>query len=188
MTIAGAVLVGGRSERFGRDKALEPMNGRPMAARVLEVLVDAGCSPCLVVGDPERRYPTPGVEFVDDRLPGAGPLNGVLTALGHVEGPVVVAACDLVALSSATVRSLVETAAQVGVDAAVATVDGRHGAVACWNPSALTIIEQAFESGVRSLREVYEMMSVRTVEVPAAELDDIDTEDDLNRYRRSVGC
>ena len=78
----GAVLCGGRSERFGRDKALIDFGGRPLAEHVGRVLESAGCRPVVFVGgDGERLTATTGREFVADTWPGEGPLAGVIAAL-----------------------------------------------------------------------------------------------------------
>ena len=50
LSIGGAVLCGGRSERFGRDKALVEINGQPMAEHVAAVVESAGCAPVVFVG------------------------------------------------------------------------------------------------------------------------------------------
>lgn len=184
--VAGAILIGGRSTRLGRDKALEPLDGRPLGGIVLEVLRAAGCAPVVAVGARSIEREALGVEIVPDRWPGTGPLNGVATALATLGGPVVVAACDLVGLRPTTVARVIAGADEV--DVAMATAAGRHGAVGCWNPSALAGIETAFASGIRSLWAVLERLETRLVEVPATELIDIDTDEDLLRHRRSVGC
>ena len=184
--VAGAILIGGRSSRLGRDKALEPLDGRPLGGIVLEVLRAAGCAPLMAIGARSTEREALGVEIVPDRWPGTGPLNGVATALSTVGCPVVVAACDLVGLQPPTVARVIDGAA--GVDVAMATAAGRHGAIGCWNPSALAGIDAAFASGIRSLWAVLERLETRMVEVPAVELIDIDTDEDLIRYRRSVGC
>ena len=52
----GFVLAGGASRRMGRDKALLPLDGVPLAARLAEVLRAGGCDPVGIVGRrPELR-------------------------------------------------------------------------------------------------------------------------------------
>lgn len=74
--LLGAVLAGGRSSRFGSDKAMAPWQGRPLiehAADALRPHVDA-----LVVCGREH----PGLASVPDRpAPGMGPLGGIAAAL-----------------------------------------------------------------------------------------------------------
>ena len=78
----GAVLCGGRSERFGRDKAMIDVGGRPLAEQVARVLESAGCQPVLFVGgNGDGLASATGREFVADAWPGEGPLGGVIDAL-----------------------------------------------------------------------------------------------------------
>lgn len=77
MSILGVVLAGGQSRRFGRDKALEPLAGRPLIGHALAAL--AGCAAVAVAG---RDWP--GVLSLPDRpAAGLGPLGGLNAALHH---------------------------------------------------------------------------------------------------------
>ena len=98
MDFSGAVLAGGRSKRFGRDKARYVWRGRPLAAYVLESLRDAG-ERFIVAG---RPYPEFGVPVFGDVVPGADSLSGLHSALVHARHDwVAVAACDLPQLTPA---------------------------------------------------------------------------------------
>ena len=78
--ILGAILAGGRSTRFGSDKALATLDGQALIDRVAEALapqVDA----LIVVG---RSHP--GMTCIPDRpAPDLGPLGGIAAALHHAE-------------------------------------------------------------------------------------------------------
>lgn len=88
--ILGAVLVGGRSSRFGSDKAAADWNGRPLAehaAALLGQYVDE----VVTVG---------GAGAVPDLpRPGLGPLGGIAGALDHAAGhgfvSVLTIGCDM---------------------------------------------------------------------------------------------
>ena len=81
--VCGLLLAGGQSRRMGGgDKALQPLGGRPVLARILDIArpqVDV-----LVLnanGDP-ARFAEFGVPVAADVIDGfAGPLAGVLTGL-----------------------------------------------------------------------------------------------------------
>jgi molybdopterin-guanine dinucleotide biosynthesis protein A len=80
MTVAGVVLAGGRSRRFGRDKALELLGGRPLAAWSLEALRPV--SSLLALNGPPGVAERLGLPAVADcHEASAGPLAGVLGAL-----------------------------------------------------------------------------------------------------------
>jgi molybdopterin-guanine dinucleotide biosynthesis protein A len=93
----GAILAGGRSSRFGSDKALAVIDGRPMLEHVAERL-HGQCDGLVVIG---RDWP--GLTRVDDRPePGLGPLGGLAGALAHARDhgfdAVLTSSCDLPAL------------------------------------------------------------------------------------------
>jgi molybdopterin-guanine dinucleotide biosynthesis protein A len=92
MTLLGAVLAGGQSRRFGSDKALALLGGRPLIAHAIEALgvqVDA----VIVCG---REWG----DWVPDRPgPGLGPLGGIAAALHTASArgyaAVLTAPCDI---------------------------------------------------------------------------------------------
>ena len=76
----GFVLVGGLSARMGRDKALLPVGGVPMAllqARKLE----RACGRAAFVGKEPGSFAALGYPFVEDGAAGRAALHGVLSAL-----------------------------------------------------------------------------------------------------------
>ena len=77
MRLLGVVLAGGQSRRFGRDKALALLDGRPLIDHALAAL--AGCDALAVAG---REWP--GIASLPDRpSPDLGPLGGLNAALHH---------------------------------------------------------------------------------------------------------
>lgn len=98
-----AVLAGGRSSRFGSDKARFVYRGQPLLAHVLASLAEAAERFIVARTD----YPEFGVPTVRDRYPLASPLSGVCTALQVARCEwVAVAACDLPYLTAAYWRAL----------------------------------------------------------------------------------
>ena len=90
------VLAGGQSIRLGREKIWEPVGGEPMLGRVARRLAGA-FDRVIVVGRTERLPPLPAsVAVCADELPGYGPLGGIWSALGRIEGErAFVVACDM---------------------------------------------------------------------------------------------
>jgi molybdenum cofactor guanylyltransferase len=182
----GAVLCGGRSLRFGQDKALVEIDGRPMAECVAAVLEAAGCSPVVFVGgDGERLTAATGRQFVDDTWPGQGPLGGVVDALrwfrrGAADG-VVIAACDLPDLSVEAVRAVAGAGG-----AAVAVAERRHPALARWPISASDHVEALFAAGIRSLHEALDALGAIPIRVDAAAVHNVNLPEDLRLA--SVSC
>lgn len=85
--ILGVVLAGGLARRMGGgDKALLPINGRPMISVLLERLAPQVSAVAISAnGDPARfAGVAPGVAVVADSIPGhPGPLAGILAGMDH---------------------------------------------------------------------------------------------------------
>jgi molybdenum cofactor guanylyltransferase len=92
--ISGAVLAGGRSSRFGRDKALEVWQAKTLLEHALASLED--CAERFVVGGSNERYDFAGVPVHPDLEPFQGSLYGLARALELAQSDrVAVMACDM---------------------------------------------------------------------------------------------
>ena len=78
---SGAVLCGGQSRRFGRDKATYVFNGTPLAKISLLALREAGASEVFSIGGDVEALADMGFRAVPDEHPGEGPLGGIICAL-----------------------------------------------------------------------------------------------------------
>ncbi|MCB2046894.1 MAG: molybdenum cofactor guanylyltransferase [Novosphingobium sp.] len=76
--ILGCVLAGGRSSRFGSDKALAELHGHTLLARAVDAL-SGWCEYVVVAG----RETAPAPTVPDWPAPGSGPLGGIAAALHH---------------------------------------------------------------------------------------------------------
>jgi len=176
-TVLGAVLAGGRSSRFGRDKATAAFEGVTMLERVRATLARVTGEVVVIGGE--------GSEVAEPE-PGAGPLQAVIAALREARRrgaeAVVVLACDLPVIDEATVARL---AAPLG-DGRVARVPrvGGHLQVlaARWEVAALEGLERAWDEGERSLRRACARLAVSIEDdLEARALADVDTPSDLAR-------
>ncbi len=108
---ASVVLAGGLSRRFGRDKLLYPVEGKPILVRVVESVREV-VERVIVVTNGERRAKTLkemlGVPVLVDRdMPCSGPVRGVLTA-GFI-GPTLVLPADLPWITKEAVEELISS-------------------------------------------------------------------------------
>jgi molybdopterin-guanine dinucleotide biosynthesis protein A len=152
---------------MGRDKALLPIGGVPLAVRVATALRAAGADPVLAVGGDLDGLRALGLDAVPDPRQGAGPLAGIATALRHLDADVVVVlACDLPAASPEAVRAVAEAlAADPGAHVAVPVVDGRPEPLhAAWRRSALPEVEAALDAGRGAVRHVLDALGAVPVE------------------------
>jgi molybdopterin-guanine dinucleotide biosynthesis protein A len=154
--VTAVVLVGGRSRRMGRDKALlvpGGPGGRTLTGLVLDALAPAA-SHALLAG---RALPGLDVPAVADQYSEAGPLAGVASALAAVRTDLaLVAACDMPSIVAALPLLLVDRArAEPAAAAVMCRGDlGLEPLLSVWRPAlALPALEQALRDGVRALRD-----------------------------------
>ena len=124
MTVAAAILAGGRGKRLGNaQKALVCVGGQPIVARQLAVLAPLTVERIIVAGD-TKPYESFGARLVTDLHPGAGPLAGLESALAATKADaLLVFACDLPFLDGALVSALRDAPADA--EAVVARLDGK---------------------------------------------------------------
>lgn len=171
--LIGAVLVGGQSRRFGRDKATSEAGDRLLGQRVVDALREAGLDPVVAVGGTAGS--ALGIPTVADRHPGAGPLAALATVLSWAKtGLVVVVPCDLPLLEAAHINALVAGASEER--AAIAMLDGMaQPSVGCWPARFAPALQRAFGRGERAWQAAMDAGPYVLVPLPAVALADADT-------------
>jgi molybdopterin-guanine dinucleotide biosynthesis protein A len=101
--ITGVILAGGRSRRFGRDKAqalwLSPSGEMTLLERSLSLLKSLKLAP-LIVTHPEKDYSGNAARVVYDLIPDQGPMGGIYTAFQSSTTPfLLVLTCDMPCLT-----------------------------------------------------------------------------------------
>lgn len=183
--LAGGVLCGGASSRFGEDKALAPIGTGFLGSRVVTAMRDAGIDPVVAVGGTAGHQL--GVPVVPDRAPGEGPLAALATALSWAgEGWMLIAPCDLPLLTGSHLELLVE---RLDADRArVAMIDERpQPSVAVWPAAWARRTQQAVDRGERSFRHALTLGEWDPVRLPAEALADADTREELDQLLDSAG-
>jgi len=151
-------LAGGGSTRFGRDKALVEVGGRPMITRMSE-LVRSVTGQMKIVAAP-GKYDAFGAEIVEDRWPGEGPLGGIITALEDSAKSAappewnLIVSCDMPFLTQEWLAFLGERAAKSEAQVVFAhSASGPEPLCACWRTDAAAELRRGFERGVRKVME-----------------------------------
>ena len=148
----GYILVGGKSSRFGRDKALLEIDGQPLALRTADRMRPAVESVTLV-GSPEKYGPL-GLPIIPDAVTDFGPLGGLLAALEDSdEDWNLIAACDMPFVTTDLLRFLVERAGDCDGDVLLPyDNEGRPEPLcAAYRSSAASTIRRAVKSGIHKV-------------------------------------
>lgn len=166
--IVGAIIAGGRSRRFGSDKALALFHGRPLIAHAADALAQMAAE-VVVCGRAFASYRS----LPDRPAPDFGPLGGLNAALGHAHAHgfdgVLATGCDMPVFPADLAARL------IGAEAAI--VAGQY--LMGWWPAALAPMLDAHlrDTPDRSVRNWLAAAQPRIVEGPI--LPNINTPDDL---------
>ena len=184
--IFGLALAGGRSSRFGREKAVEPFGGEPMIAWTLRVLAVGAAE--VAVNAPagsacEVYARSKGLTcLADAEGAAAGPLAGVQAGLRWAARAgaewLATSPCDTPLLPLDLVGRLKN--AVEGDPAIVQTKDGLQPLCALWPTAALTEIEACTDHP--PIRDVLGRIGARTVFFKeAAAFANLNTPDEFSR-------
>jgi molybdopterin-guanine dinucleotide biosynthesis protein A len=101
------VLAGGKSSRFGQDKALALYNGTTLLERAVNLLTQLDLKP-IVVTRRGAEYSFVRASVIYDKLYDLGPLGGIYTAMTVFPGtPFLAVTCDMPALTPSALEPLV---------------------------------------------------------------------------------
>ena len=166
--ILGTVLAGGKSSRFGSDKALAQYNGHTLITLAVDAMAER-CEHVIVVG----RETAPAPALPDWPRPGMGPLGGLAAALryalGHGYETVLTCSVDAAFLPGDLLALLSPAPACLAA----------QPVIGLWPAAAAHALEQLLHSDERhSMLRFAEMINARRVETSAA-VANINTPDDL---------
>lgn len=176
MRVLGAVLAGGRSSRFGSDKALAHYRGTPLIEHAVEALA-AQCDAVVLVGRAHAGI----VSVFDWPEPGRGPLGGLAGALDHAAQNgfdlVLTCAVDSVGLPP-DLRALLDPAPACVMSQPV---------LGLWPAASADVArELLLGSGKHSMLAFAEAIGARRVKL-GHEPANVNTPDDLARLEQSHG-
>lgn len=103
------ILAGGKSSRFGQDKARALIHETPLILHVARA-VEPFASTLRVVADRPGKYDDLGLETIVDHRGGCGPMSGLHRALDESPGDdwLLLASCDIHGLQSRWLKQLLE--------------------------------------------------------------------------------
>jgi len=172
--LLGAVLAGGRSSRFGSDKALALLDGRQLIEHAVAALTPYAAQ-VVICGRTDPRWTC----LADLPAPDMGPLGGLAAALAYARDEgfagVLSTGCDVPLLPDDLAKAL------IGDGPAV--VEGQH-LIGYW-PAGLAerLLDHLARSENRSIRGWIAQVQPRWVMPTAGALPNINNPDDLAAWR-----
>ncbi len=160
--IAGVILAGGASRRFGSNKAMAEYHGIPLiqhAARTLETIFK---NRIIVTNDP-ASYSFLGWPTVPDIHKNAGPLAGIHTAMRSLpDQNFFITGCDMPLLNPNLIRYLCTRPGNWDV-VIPWTDEGPEPLHALYSRSALPAIETAIQGGETKIVDILRNMRILKV-------------------------
>ncbi len=106
--ITGLILAGGKSSRFGKNKALVELDGVRLIERVIRVMGSVFQRLVILTNTP-HEYAYLKLPMIEDLIKDLGPLGGLYTGLKSIsDNAGFFVACDLPFLSEPLIRHMVE--------------------------------------------------------------------------------
>ena len=119
--VTGIILAGGKSSRFGSNKALAEFNGIPLIERVTSVLGGIFEKLMIITNSP-LEYSYLKIPLYQDLVKGLGPVGGIYTGLDALDDDwAFFCACDMPFINEGLVRYI--TGIRDGFDAVVPKID-----------------------------------------------------------------
>lgn len=164
--LTGIVLAGGRSRRYGKNKALEKLDGIPLIERVCRVLMEVADHVIISTNTPEA-FDYLGLPMFPDEFPGFGPLGGIHSGLRSMDGRAgFIVACDMPFLKLDLMRHMAMLCC-VDTDAVVPRI-GRmiEPLHAIYTKECIPSIVRAIKMGEKQIFSFFPDVRVRYVEEP----------------------
>jgi molybdopterin-guanine dinucleotide biosynthesis protein A len=159
------LLAGGRSRRFGTDKARALVDGAPLLVHVARAAAPVAAS-IAVIADRAGKYDDLGFATHADAVAEQGPIGGLLTACRLSGGePFLLLSCDLLGLRAEWLRLLMACYGET-TSAVCFQTDRWHPMPGIYNARIATEIEGHLAAGRRDLQSLLDRLPAVAVAPP----------------------
>lgn len=169
ISIPVCILAGGASRRFGSNKALALLGGRPLISHVLERVGQQTQSPIAINCDEAGAFADFDLPLVpDSKWTGEGPLSGIFASItwARAQGysQVATVSVDVPCLP----MDLISKLSGAGAPSIASSGDRWHPVNGLWDTSKLDDLDDYLRSGERSVHGWAESCKARVVHFEAA--------------------
>jgi molybdopterin-guanine dinucleotide biosynthesis protein A len=160
--ITGVILAGGKSSRYGSNKALAELHGTPLIERVLGVMGSVFSDLILITNSP-MEYAHLKLPMKEDLIKGLGPLGGIYTGLESISDEAgFFVACDMPFLSEGLIRHMLTISGDY--DAVVPKIDWKIETLhTLYRKSCLPAIKDLIDSRSYQAKRFFQRIRVRYV-------------------------
>lgn len=159
--MTGAVLIGGKSRRFGRDKVVARVRDKPLIEHVIAVIAPL-FEELVFIG--HKRDDLQNLRIIEDIVPGCGPMGGIYTALSMAQTEACfIFAADMPNLNPDLIRAMIARFA--GQDVLIpAWSKGIEPLHAIYNRRILPLLPPQLEKGWLKIERFLEQLSVERLD------------------------
>lgn len=161
--VTGVILAGGKSIRFGRNKALAEIKGERLIDRIVRMMGSVFAKIIIIANTPQE-YKHLGIPIYEDIIKGLGPLGGIYTGLSYMDSEAgFFLACDMPFMNTSLIRYLVSVRGDC--DAVVPRVDWMFEALhSLYSKRCLSYMKDMIDLGELQIIKVLDKISVRYVD------------------------
>ncbi len=161
--ITGIILAGGKSNRYGKNKAFELVDGIPIIERIIRVLKEV-FSDIIIITNSKEEYRQFNLRLYEDIIKGLGPIGGIYTGLKNIDcrGGFFVA-CDMPFLNAAFIRYMISiwNDEDVVVPRFGWKIEPLH---AIYSKACIPYIEELIKREIYQIRSIFNKTKVRYVQ------------------------
>jgi molybdopterin-guanine dinucleotide biosynthesis protein A len=166
------LLVGGKSSRMGRDKALLEFSGAPLLQRTVDMVAPLVSKITLATAASAafpvntNRYFNFGLPTIADRWPNFGPLGAIATVLSSTQTPwSLILACDMPFLTAEWLTFLLNQIPQTVIEDAIVpeTARGLEPLCAVYNSRCGKILTAALNRDVRKVTYALAELNIKRI-------------------------
>lgn len=161
--ISGVILAGGKSSRYGKNKALEKIDGVPLIERVVSVMGSVFEHLIVITNTPDD-YGYLNLPMYGDLVRALGPIGGIYTGLSVIpNNSGFFVACDMPLLNQGLIRHMAENRAEF--DVVVPRIKGMMETLhAIYGKGCVPAIKSLIASGEYQTVRIFKDLSVRYID------------------------
>ncbi|MBW1912146.1 MAG: molybdenum cofactor guanylyltransferase [Deltaproteobacteria bacterium] len=161
--VTGVVLAGGKSSRFGKNKALAEINGIPLIERVIHIMGSV-FERLIISSNTPDEYSYLQLPIHEDLIKGLGPIGGIYTGLNVIEDEAAFfVACDMPFINQGLIRYIVNVKGDF--DAVAPKIDWKMEALhALYKKNCLSVIKEMIDSRSYQTLKLFQKVNVRFVD------------------------
>ena len=160
---AAAILAGGKSTRLGFDKALLKIDNQFLLDRIFNE-ISGITAEIIVIGDYRPESLIDPAFFVQDLIPGLGPLGGLYTALKWLGKDLLLLSCDMPGIKAAHISALSRYSAHDYQAVVGSGPKGLEPLFALYKTSCLPALEMAIKNHDYALYRIIAKLKVKYVD------------------------